>query len=105
MSKHFKTVCTVDSLKPGQMQRFCTANSAILLANIKGIFFAVEDLCSHEDISLYLGCMRGENIECSLHGGTFNLKTGLAVKEPAEQALQTFVVKVIAGDVQVEAKW
>ncbi|WP_298608180.1 non-heme iron oxygenase ferredoxin subunit [uncultured Thiothrix sp.] len=62
----------------------------ILICNVHGELFAVDDRCTHEDSSLYLGCLKGEIIHCSLHGGQFNVKTGAAVAEPAEGKLKTY---------------
>lgn len=62
----------------------------VLICNVAGEFFAVDDRCTHEDASLYLGCLKGEIIHCSLHGGQFNVKTGAAVAEPAEGKLKTY---------------
>lgn len=62
----------------------------VLICNVSGELFAVDDRCTHEDSSLYLGCLKGEIIHCSLHGGQFNVKTGAAVAEPAEGKLKTY---------------
>lgn len=62
----------------------------VLICNVNGELFAVDDRCTHEDSSLYLGCLKGEIIHCSLHGGQFNVKTGAAVAEPAEGKLKTY---------------
>lgn len=102
MNKQFRTVCKANELAPGQMKKVTTGEGDVLLANLEGEFFAVEDLCSHEEVSLYLGCLRGDNIECSLHSGMFNLKTGEAVREPAEKALKTYRTRVWEGEIQLE---
>ncbi len=102
MARRFMTACHIHDLKPGQMKRINGVDGPILLANIDGDYFAVEDRCSHEEVSLYLGCLRGEEIECSLHGGRFNMKTGQATKEPAEENLRTYCVQIVTEQVQVK---
>lgn len=69
----------------------------VLICNVEGEFFAVDDRCTHEDSSLYLGCLKGEIIHCSLHGGQFNVKTGTAVAEPAEGKLKTYALLINDG--------
>ncbi|MCB1757485.1 MAG: non-heme iron oxygenase ferredoxin subunit [Gammaproteobacteria bacterium] len=101
MSKIFINACKRDELQPGQMKRVMTPQGAVLLANVDGDYCAVDDLCTHEEVSLYLGCMRGDIIECSLHSGSFNLRTGEAVRAPAEKNLRTFQTRLLGEEVQI----
>lgn len=82
----------VDELKPGTIKRITTDGEAILLCNVDGEYYAVDDLCSHEDFSLSYGCLKGYHIECSLHGARFDVRTGEPSMEPAEQAIKTFPI-------------
>ena len=102
MGKQFIPVCATDDVAEGQMKKIRTAQGDILLANVDGGFHAVADLCSHEEVSLYLGCLRGKTIECSLHSGTFDVTTGKALSDPAEKDLETFQTRVENGEVFLE---
>ncbi len=79
---------------PGSMLRVSLSDKRLLLANAYGRYYLVQEMCPHEDVSLYLGCLRGNIIQCSLHGSRFDLKTGEPLEEPAEEALQTYPVTV-----------
>ena len=84
---------SINEIKPGKMKRIdAPGGKRILVCNVDGEFYAVDDMCTHEDASLYLGCLKGEEVQCSLHGGMFNVKTGAATVEPAELPLKTHVV-------------
>ncbi len=86
---------SINQIKPGKMQRIeAPDGKRLLVCNVAGHFYAIDDMCTHEDASLYLGCLKGEEIQCSLHGGRFNVKTGAATVEPAELPLQTYVVSL-----------
>lgn len=74
----------------------------ILVCHLDDGFYAVDDQCTHEDASLYLGCLHGERIHCSLHGGEFSVKTGEALSEPAEIPLKTYPVSIENGRIWVE---
>jgi nitrite reductase/ring-hydroxylating ferredoxin subunit len=78
----------------GKTKRIKHDKGAVLLCNVNGTFYAVDDRCTHEDVSLYLGCVKGERVHCSLHGGEFCVKTGAPLKEPAEVGLKTYEVRV-----------
>ena len=58
-------------------------DTPILVVNLDGDFFALEDRCSHEDFELSAGAIDGGQIECTLHGARFDLRSGEALCAPA----------------------
>lgn len=85
------------------MKRVATGTGKrILVCHLEDGFYAVDDQCTHGDASLYLGCLHGERIHCSLHGGEFSVKTGEPLAEPAEIPLQTYPVSIENGRIWVE---
>lgn len=85
----------------GKTKRIKHDKGAVLLCNVNGTFYAVDDRCTHEDVSLYLGCLKGERVHCSLHGGEFCVKTGAVLREPAEVGLKTYEVRVEENRINV----
>ena len=63
--------------------------------------YAVDDMCTHEDASLSKGSLHGDCVKCPLHGSRFRLETGEALDEPAEEALNTYQVKIEGDDILV----
>jgi 3-phenylpropionate/trans-cinnamate dioxygenase ferredoxin subunit len=102
MDAPYVAVAVVGELKPGHMKPFAAGGRRLLLANAAGTYYAVDEMCSHEDYSLYLGCIKGGRIKCSLHGSYFDLATGAALDEPATEAIGTYPVKVAEGKVWVD---
>ena len=93
---------SIHDFKPGTTRRIeAGKGKRILVCRVDDAVYAVDDRCTHEDASLYLGCLKGDRIHCSLHGGEFNVRTGEAVTEPAEVALQTYVVTLEQGNIRV----
>lgn len=87
---------------PGKMLKCQVAGKLILLANVDGKFYAVDELCPHEDASLTMGCLHGDKVKCPLHGSRFSLQTGEPLEEPADEALQTYSVTVKDDSVWAE---
>ncbi len=87
---HKVKIAEPDPLKPGTMTRVLVNDHAILLANVDGEYYAIDDRCSHEDASLYNGALKGECVECPLHGSRFNLKTGEPLEPPATEPVRTW---------------
>jgi len=92
MPSHPLTTCR--NIKPGTIKRFVVGEQAILLANIKGEFFAVADLCTHDDAILSNGALKDDCIECPLHGSRFDLRTGIPKEEPATEPIRTFPLEI-----------
>jgi naphthalene 1,2-dioxygenase system ferredoxin subunit len=69
----------------------------VALYAVDGDYYATADLCTHGQASLADGFLDGELIECPLHQGAFNVKTGVAVTAPCTVAVRTFPVK-LEGD-------
>lgn len=64
-------------------------------------YFAIEDLCTHENAPLSDGEVEDGEVECCLHGARFSIRTGEALTAPAYEAVATFPVRVRDGQVQV----
>ncbi|MGE4219189.1 MAG: non-heme iron oxygenase ferredoxin subunit [Alphaproteobacteria bacterium] len=66
----------------------------VALYNVDGAIFATDNICTHAYASLADGYQDGEEIECPLHEGRFNIKTGEALCPPCDTDLKVFDVKV-----------
>jgi 3-phenylpropionate/trans-cinnamate dioxygenase ferredoxin subunit len=97
----YVAVADEQELAPGQMKTAAIAGRRILLVNAEGTHYAVDEMCSHEDYSLSLGCVAGRSIKCSLHGSHFDLATGEPTEEPACDPIRTYPVKIADGKVWV----
>ena len=59
---------------PGTTKKICFPGRAqILLANVEGTIYAVDDTCTHEDSSLAFGCLRCDKVKFTLHGSLFSV--------------------------------
>lgn len=74
----------------------------LLLVNASGTYYVVDEMCSHEDYSLALGCIKGERIKCSLHGSYFDLRSGNPLEEPACEPIGTYRVAVSEDRIWVD---
>lgn len=74
---------------------------AIVVFNIAGQYFAIGDICTHDDGPLGDGDLEGFNIVCPRHGGEFDVQTGKAVQMPAVVDIPAYPVKVVDGMIQV----
>ena len=97
MADNFVTLAKLADVPTGKMYRAEHQGQFYLLANIDGTVYAVDEMCTHEDASLYKGSLHGDCVQCPLHGSRFDLKSGEALDEPAEESLNTYAVKIDDG--------
>lgn len=66
-------------------------------------FYAIEDICSHDEASLSEGWFADKYvIECPRHGAWFDIRTGKALRMPAVYPVRTFAVRIEGDEVFVE---
>lgn len=100
------TVAPVDELKPGARQLVDVDGSQIVVFNLDGKYYAIEDVCTHDGGQLTGGEVEGDQIICPRHGARFCIRTGAALTAPAYEATATFPVRVENGEVQVrDDRW
>ena len=103
MKNSFTFATKLDEVPPGKTKKICfPQQSPVLLANVNGHIYAVDDTCTHEDSSLSLGCLREDKVKCTLHGSWFSVITGEPTEEPADEPLQCYPVKIINNEIWID---
>jgi 3-phenylpropionate/trans-cinnamate dioxygenase ferredoxin component len=69
-----------------------------------GAIHAVDDTCSHANVSLSEGEVDGCTIECWLHGSRFDLRTGKPTSLPAIRPIAVFPIQIEDGTVLVDVE-
>ena len=95
-------IAQVGEIPEGGVKAIESKGERLAVANVQGTYFAIQDLCTHDDGPLGEGELSGELIECPRHGARFDVKTGKAVTLPAILPVKTFPVKVTGNDIFVE---
>jgi 3-phenylpropionate/trans-cinnamate dioxygenase ferredoxin subunit len=74
----------------------------VLVCNVAGAFYAVEDVCTHDGEPLDGGELEGNRVVCPRHGASFDVTTGTALTLPAIAPLPTFDVRVDGDEIYVD---
>jgi nitrite reductase/ring-hydroxylating ferredoxin subunit len=87
----------------GELRKVEADGMEILLVNVNGNYFAVDDTCTHAGASLSEGSLEGSTVTCGWHGAQFDCESGSLAKFPAKiRDLKSYRVTVESGDVFIE---
>jgi nitrite reductase/ring-hydroxylating ferredoxin subunit len=79
----FFDVGKVDEIPVGKMKHVEVQGKEIVISNIGGKFYAMDDRCGHMNAGLSMGTISNDGIvTCPFHGARFDATTGKKVKEP-----------------------
>ena len=73
----------------------------LALYDVGGEMFATDNLCTHAQAYLTDGTLAGDVVECPLHGGRFEVRTGKGLGPPIPCDLKTYAVRVVEGEIQL----
>lgn len=92
----------LDDLVDGESRAFEDVGEyGIVVCNVQGVIYALEDNCSHADTPLSEGRLRGWNITCPLHGASFDIRDGSHGGPPAWEGVPCYQVARVDGEVVV----
>ena len=101
MTLQYVTFCTTDELPSGSREVFDLDTMSLVLFNVDGTYYAIENMCSHEEYELAEGELEDCTLECPKHGATFDIRSGEALTAPAYTPIKIFAVRVEGYEVQV----
>jgi len=95
-------VCAQAEIAPDSVKAYEVGDRRLAVFNIGGKFYVTDDECTHAAASLADGMLDGDVIECSLHFGAFDVKTGEVKATPCTIPLRTYQVLLQGDDVFVD---
>lgn len=95
-------VANVADLPLGEMLPVNVNGMKLALFHLEtGAIHATANVCTHEFALLTDGWLEGCEIECPLHAGRFDIRTGAVLSAPAECDLAVFKVEIREGEIFV----
>ena len=104
----YARVASADELAPGDVSlvRLPAADGTVraiaLARDDDGTFHALDDTCSHGQVSLSDGEIFDGALECWKHGSAFDLRTGRPTTLPATVPVTVYALAIEDGDVLVD---
>lgn len=95
------TVAEAGELGNGQRIIVEIDDEPIAVFNIAGDYYAISDICSHDDGPVAEGELDEYAIECPRHGAKFDVRGGEVLTLPAIVDIPAYPVRVRDGELQV----
>lgn len=102
MALNWIDVTSEADLAPGEFEVLELDECVVALFNLDGMYYAIEDICTHDNEELTGGPIDGDQIICPRHGARFCIRTGKALTAPAYEPVATFPTRVQDGMIQVQ---
>lgn len=99
--KNWVRVAEEDACGPGQLLGIEANGRRVVLANVDGTVYGLEDRCSHAEYPLSTGELSGDRVQCAYHGAKFEVSSGRAVQMPAIRPVRSYDVEVRDGGIFV----
>ena len=87
----------------GKMVMVSADGKDILVTNVDGNYYAMDDTCTHAGASLSEGSLDGSTVTCPWHGSTWDCKTGKMIAFGVQlNDLPSYKVTVESDEIFVE---
>ncbi len=94
-------VISVDDLPAGERLFIDVDDMTVVLFNIAGNIYALEDRCTHDDGPLGEGELEGFELACPRHGARFDVRDGEALTLPAIEPTRYFPTRIVDGQIEI----
>ena len=82
------------------MKAVAVNGTQIALCNVDGVYYAIDDACTHRSALLSEGDLIGKEITCPLHGAIFDVTTGEVLEGPAGEDVTCYAVRLAGDDIE-----
>ena len=98
----WRSVLATDAIGDDEIVGLKIDGRDIAVCRHVGDYHAFHNICTHQHALLSDGFVEDGCVECPLHQGRFDVKTGKAMGAPVTAPIKVFPVKVVDGQVHVD---
>jgi nitrite reductase/ring-hydroxylating ferredoxin subunit len=81
-NESYVEVAKIDEIPPGNMKHVELDGKEIVVSNVNGKYYAMDDRCGHMNARLSNGNINQNIVTCPFHAAKFDISTGKKVGEP-----------------------
>jgi naphthalene 1,2-dioxygenase system ferredoxin subunit len=102
MEKQWTKVIELVAIPADDVTAVIAGGREVAIYSVDGAVYATDNVCTHGHARLCDGFLDGHEIECPLHQGKFDVRSGKAMCEPLTVDIQTYPIKIEGGSVYIE---
>jgi 3-phenylpropionate/trans-cinnamate dioxygenase ferredoxin component len=91
----------VDELPAGERWFLEVGGVPVVVFNINGDFYAIDDICSHDSGPVGEGELDGHQIICPRHGARFDVRNGKSLTPPAVENIKNYSIRITDGQLEI----
>ena len=97
----YYAIAPVEDLPNGERLFVEIGKHTIVVFNIAGSYYAIGDVCSHDDGPVGDGEVEGFEIICPRHGARFDIRSGKVTRFPAVEDIPAYPARVVDGQIEI----
>lgn len=101
-SENWVRVCEQAALQEGEVIGAVAEGRPIAVYLVEGLPYATDDICTHGEARLSEGFVIDHCVECPLHQGLFDIRTGEPMCEPVTEPVRAYRTRFEGGFVEVD---
>lgn len=94
-------ICSTADLPVGERWFIELGDEPVVILNIDGEYFAIADICTHDQGPLGEGEVEDHQIICPRHGARFDVKTGEVLALPAVTGVAAYPIRIVDDRVEI----
>jgi 3-phenylpropionate/trans-cinnamate dioxygenase ferredoxin subunit len=98
----FIKVAKTSDIGTGTAKGFMVNGNRVMVANVGGKYYAVEDRCTHAGAKLSTGLLAGNIVTCISHGAQFDVTNGAPLTTLGRSPIKTYEVRVSGEDIEIK---
>jgi anthranilate 1,2-dioxygenase ferredoxin subunit len=101
---NWQTIGTIDDFTEGEPAAVVAGERQIAVFRVGDEVFALNDLCTHGHARLSDGYVEDGCVECPLHQGLIDIRTGAPRCAPITEAVRAFPIRIVDARVEVNVQ-
>ncbi|MDR5758558.1 anthranilate 1,2-dioxygenase ferredoxin subunit AndAb [Caballeronia sp. LZ035] len=94
----------LDDFTEGEPMAVVAGEKPVAVFRLGDDVFALHDLCTHGHARLSDGFVEDGCVECPLHQGLFDIRTGAPRCAPVTEAVRAYPIRIVDGQVQIHVE-
>ncbi|MDR5776488.1 MULTISPECIES: anthranilate 1,2-dioxygenase ferredoxin subunit AndAb [unclassified Caballeronia] len=104
LTNEWQVIGTLEDFTEGEPSAVVACDKPIAVFRMGDEVFALHDLCTHGHARLSEGFVEDGCVECPLHQGLFDIRTGAPQCAPVTEAVRSYPIRIVDGQVEIHVE-